>query len=101
VVVILGDTLEKAQSYAQILHLPFPVLADPERLVYAQYQLQKAAFIIQRTASILIDRQGIIQYIKTTSNPMTWLSESQALLNHARRLSTPESLAPGDQNLKS
>lgn len=34
VALILGDSVEKAQLYAQILHLPFLVLADPERAMY-------------------------------------------------------------------
>jgi peroxiredoxin len=88
-VLILGDSLEKAQAYAEILHLPFPVLADPEREVYKRYGLEKAFFVIQRTASIIVDRQGIIRYLKTTSNSLTWLAESRGLLDQARKLSKP------------
>ena len=34
VIVILGDTLVKAETYVDALKLPFPVLSDPEREVY-------------------------------------------------------------------
>ena len=31
VLVILGDTPDRALRYSESLHTPFPVLADPER----------------------------------------------------------------------
>lgn len=85
VLVILGDTLDKAKKYTESLHLPFPVLADPKRGVYQQYGLNKTLFI-QRTASIIIDRSGIIRYIKTATNPMTWLQESREVLEFAKNM---------------
>ncbi len=79
VIVILGDSLEKAKRYADVLKLPFPVLSDPEREVYRMYELEKYFQLIQRTASIVVDRDGIVQYLKRTTNPMTWLQESREL----------------------
>ena len=81
VIVILGDTLDRARGYAEILHTPFPVLSDPDRAVYHRFGLEKTMLFIQRTASVVIDRKGIIRYIKRASNPMTWLQESQELLD--------------------
>jgi len=80
IILILGDTLEKSKQYAQSLHLPFPVLSDRERVIYHKYGLEKALVFIQRTASIIIDHQGIIRYIKSTTSPMVWLQESNELL---------------------
>ena len=80
VIVILGDTLERAVKYAEQLKVPFPVLADPERAVYHAFDLDKAAFVVQRTASVIVDREGVIRYIKRAVNPMTWLQESRELL---------------------
>lgn len=79
VVVILGDTLEQAKKYADILKLPFPVLSDPQREVYRTYELEKYFMLIQRTASIVVDRDGVVKYLKRTTNPMTWLQESREL----------------------
>lgn len=79
VVVILGDTLEQAKKYAGILKLPFPVLSDPQREVYRTYELEKYFMLIQRTASIVVDRDGVVKYLKRTTNPMTWLQESREL----------------------
>ncbi len=79
VLVILGGDLDRARSYAGLLHLPFPVLADPEREVYHRYGLEKVLLVIQRTASVLVDTSGVIRYIKHATNPMEWLKESQVL----------------------
>ena len=84
--VILGDTLEKACTYTEILHLPFPVLSDPQRIIYHQYGLEKVIFVIQRTASLVVDKAGIVRYIKRTSSATTWLKESKQLLQFVKSL---------------
>ncbi len=88
VLVILGDSLERARGYAEALHLPFPVLSDPQRAVYHQYGLEKALRMIQRTASIVIDRDGIIRYLSRATDPTRWLSESRRALEAARSISS-------------
>jgi peroxiredoxin len=80
ILVILGDTLERAGRYAESLKTPFPVLADPERAVYHRFELQKNFIGIQRTASVILDPNGVITYIKRAMNPMTWLQESKELI---------------------
>jgi peroxiredoxin len=81
ILVILGEAPEKARSYVELLKLPFPVLADPERAIYHLYDLERAIFGIQRTASLVIDQHGVIQYFKRTTSPMVWLQESRELLD--------------------
>jgi peroxiredoxin len=81
ILVILGDTPERARIYAELLKLPFPVLADPDRAIYHLYDLGRAFLGIQRTASVVVDQLGVIQYIKRATNPMLWLQESGELLN--------------------
>ena len=80
ILIILGDALERARSYAETLKTPFPVLADPERAVYQRFELEKNFIGIQRTASVIVDQNGLIRYIKRSLNPMTWLQESKELL---------------------
>jgi peroxiredoxin len=87
VLLILGEPVEKAKRYAETLHLPFPVLADPERNVYHLYGLERAMIFIQRTASIVIDNNGVIRYLKSTTSPMVWLQEIQELLSFVKSLS--------------
>ena len=86
ILLILGEPVEKARRYSESLHLPFPVMADPERGVYHQYGLEKAMLVIQRTASVVIDRSGMIRYMKSTANPMIWLQESQELLSFVKSM---------------
>jgi peroxiredoxin len=86
VLLLLGEPIEMTKRYVETLHLPFLVLADSERLVYHQFGLDKGFFYIQRTASVVIDRQGIIRYLKNATNPMIWLQESQELLSFVKSL---------------
>ncbi len=80
VLVVLGGSLEQAGTYAETLKAPFPVLADPDRAVYHRYELEKNFIGIQRTASVIVDQNGVIEYLKRVVNPMTWLQETKELL---------------------
>lgn len=79
VVVIIGSDVAKAADYARITNAPFPILADENREVYAAYELEKYFSLFQRTASIVIDKQGIVRYLKRTTVPNVWLQESREL----------------------
>ena len=59
---------------------PFPILADPAHEVYHRFDLERVYLVMQRTASVVVDRNGTIQYLKRATNPQTWLQESQELL---------------------
>ena len=89
ILVILGDTLDRARRYAESLKTPFPVLADPERAVYQRFELQKNFIGIQRTASVIVDQNGVIQYLKRSTNPMIWLQESRELLQAVQSYLNP------------
>jgi peroxiredoxin len=86
ILVILGDTPDRSRSYAETLKTPFPVLADPERAVYHRFELEKNFIGIQRTASVIVDQDGVIQYLRRAVNPMTWLQESKELLQAVQSL---------------
>jgi peroxiredoxin len=86
VLLVLGEPIDKVRRYAETLHLPFPVLSDPERSVYHSYGLDKAFLFVQRTASVIVDSKGTIQYLKLAVNPMTWMQESQELLRVVQNL---------------
>jgi peroxiredoxin len=82
---ILGESLDKARQYVESLHLPYQVLSDPDRAIYHQYGLGRT-LTIQRTASIFVDCMGMIQYIKTTTSPMVWLQEHKEVLQFAKTM---------------
>ena len=86
ILVILGGTLEQARRYAEQLHAPFPVLADPERTIYHVFELQKNFIGIQHTASVIVDPNGVITYLKRAMNPTTWLAESKELIRAVQRI---------------
>ncbi len=79
IIVILGDSMERAREYVSALKLPFPVLSDPEREVYRIYELEKYFMLVQRTASLVIDHDGIVRYLKRTTLPNVWLQESREI----------------------
>ncbi len=91
VLLILGEPVELARHYSEILKLPFPVLADPDRRVYHEYGLEKV-MLMQRTASFVLDRQGIIRYVHIAWNPLTWLKESPELVAAVSALTEAHSI---------
>ena len=84
--VVLGAPLDRARQYALEVKAPFPILADPDRSIYHLYDLERTLGIVQQTASIIIDRAGIIRYHKHTTNPMTWLEEAKQLISVVQHL---------------
>ena len=69
-VLIIGDgEPEDAARLARMYKLPFPVLADPDRVIYEQYNLGKVLFMWQRTATVLVDMQSKVKYIHRATNP--------------------------------
>lgn len=79
IVVILGENVEKSREYANGIGLPFPILADPDREIYHLYELEKYFLLFQRTASLVVDKSGIVRYLKRTTVPNVWLQESREL----------------------
>jgi peroxiredoxin len=79
IIVILGENVEKAREYAAGIGLPFPILSDPDRAVYQLYELEKYFLLFQRTASVVVDKDGIVRYLKRTTVPNVWLQESREI----------------------
>jgi peroxiredoxin len=79
IIVILGEDVERSEKYANGIGLPFPILADPDRAVYQLYELEKYFLLFQRTASLVVDKDGIVRYLKRTTVPNVWLQESREL----------------------
>ncbi|HEX2909562.1 MAG TPA: peroxiredoxin family protein [Chloroflexia bacterium] len=79
VVVIGGGSPAEAEKLAAIYKLPFAVAADPNREVYSRYGLDKAAGIIQRSGSILVDKAGRVRYVQRAILPTGSLSKSEVV----------------------
>ncbi len=65
--------------------VPFPVLADPGRQAYRPYGFTKSLWVIQQSGVVVIDREGVVQYVHRSTNPQKSLDE-QALLGHLEAL---------------
>jgi len=50
------------------MKLPIPVLVDRDREVYRAYGLDKR-FMIQQSATFIIDRGGVVRYSRAAFNP--------------------------------
>jgi peroxiredoxin len=79
IIVILGEDVEKAREYAESINLPFPILSDPKREIYSLYELEKYFLLFQRTASLVVDKDGLVRYLKRTTVPNVWLQETREL----------------------
>lgn len=50
------------------MKLPIPVLVDSDRAVYRAYGLEKR-FMVQQSATVIIDRDGVVRYTLAAFNP--------------------------------
>jgi peroxiredoxin len=78
VLVIGGGNVDSATKLGLSLKLPFPVLADPDRAVFGSFGLEKRLFI-QRSATVLIDKNGTIRYILRATNPRASFDKDELL----------------------
>jgi peroxiredoxin len=92
IIVILGEDVEKARVYADGIGLPFPILSDPQRAVYNLYELEKYFLLFQRTASLVVDKAGLVRYLKRTTVPNVWLQETRELYGFVDSLNEEQKL---------
>ncbi len=92
IIVILGESVEKTREYADAIGLPFPILSDPNREIYHLYELEKYFLLFQRTASLVVDKDGIVRYLKRTTVPNVWLQESRELFGFADSLNEGQTI---------
>ena len=62
--IVGGGDRKYAEQLAVLYKLPFPVLADLKREVYAQYGLHKVVKFNQQSGTYLIDKQGVLRYMR-------------------------------------
>jgi peroxiredoxin len=85
VIVVGGGSLKEAQQLAATYKLPFAVASDPDRSVYHTYGLHKALGLMQRSGTIVIDKQGIVRYVQRSTLP-TGAMDKKALLDSLSHL---------------
>jgi peroxiredoxin len=85
ILVIGGGSRALGALAARLLRAPFPVLVDPHRHVYTAYGFDRVIYLIQRSGTVLIDRQGIVRYVRGSADPRGALDRDE-LRNQIRRL---------------
>lgn len=76
--VIAPGTQGDAAKLKEGLNLPFTVLADATGEVVSAYGVPRSLFgLIQRSASIVIDRDGVIRYLRRGINPAQSMVEAE------------------------
>jgi len=66
--VILGvsaDTSQSHKAFAEKFHLPFSILADPDKRIIAAYGVKMPVLGFAKRVTFLIDRQGIVRKVVT------------------------------------
>ena len=69
VLIIGGGEVKDAERVARMFELPFPILADPDRKIYDFYGLEKVLWMVQRSATVLVNKERIVQYIHRSIKP--------------------------------
>ena len=66
--VILGvsaDTTQSHKAFAEKFHLPFSILADPDRRIIETYGVKMPLLGMAKRITVLIDRQGVVRKVIT------------------------------------
>ncbi len=69
VLIIGGGGRALAGITARLVRVPFPILIDRDRQVYRAYGFERVIYLIQRSGTVLIDRAGIVRYVRGSANP--------------------------------
>jgi thioredoxin-dependent peroxiredoxin len=75
--VVGGGSVAHARQLAERYKLSFPVIADPERIAYARYDLGKALGMMQRSGTAVIDAAGVLRLFLGSFNPMSSFLERE------------------------
>ena len=60
---VSGDDVKSHEAFAAKYHLPFSILADPEKTIIKAYGVKMLGVDYAKRVTFLIDRQGIIRKI--------------------------------------
>ena len=64
--VVLGvsaDDVKSHEAFADKYHLPFSILADPDKKIIEAYGVKMPVLAMAKRWTFIIDRQGVIQHI--------------------------------------
>jgi hypothetical protein len=77
---VIGGGMEVAARLAtRLLHLPYPVLHDPERITYAAYGFDRLLGIYQQSGTVIVSADGRIAFEQQVANPQKALPRAEIL----------------------
>jgi peroxiredoxin Q/BCP len=60
---VSADTGESHKAFAEKFHLPFSILADPDKQIIEAYGVKMPLIGIAKRVTFLIDRQGVVRKV--------------------------------------
>ncbi|WP_433956014.1 peroxiredoxin family protein [Janibacter indicus] len=70
VIIVIPDTVEAAAEWKAKKSIPFPVVVGADTNVHAQIGLMRKVFgALQQSGGVLIDRDGVVRYTHSATNP--------------------------------
>ncbi|HPO15462.1 MAG TPA: peroxiredoxin [Candidatus Hydrogenedentes bacterium] len=80
------DTLEKSRAFKDQYHLPFSIVADPDRIIVKKYGVPVINLLFVKMAKrsvFLIDKEGVIRYVNRSYNVQR---DEATLINEVKKL---------------
>ena len=65
---VSGDDVKSKKAFAEKYHLPFSILADPEKKILEAYGVKMPIIGLAKRVTFIIDKQGVIRHILTDVN---------------------------------
>ena len=60
---------QQARKIAKLIRASYPVLADPGHRVFRSFGLGRKLLFIQQSGSALVDRSGVLAYVRRSTSP--------------------------------
>lgn len=74
---VSGDDVKSKKAFAEKYHLPFSILADPDKKILEAYGVKMPIIGLAKRVTFIIDKQGVIRHILTDVN--TGAADKQVL----------------------
>ena len=67
--IVVPESMARAQKVAKLIRATFPVLADPERRVFRSFGFGRKLLIIQQSGTAVVGRDGWLAYVRRSTSP--------------------------------
>jgi len=81
---VSGDSTESHRTFAEKFHLPFSILADPDKRIIEAYGVKMPLVGFARRVTFLIDRKGVVRKVIRDTRTQDHDQQVLALLGEIR-----------------